>query len=350
MTRHLEDRPKRNFRKTFTKLYKDRAGNDLNSIPSTPARTVTIKSRITRQVVGNVDADPDKFRSGVEIADPIYRMRGSVDISCGTDDHVHEQLVIGQSWETEEYSWFDETEKQFELKTIKELVSPGTGSWTTSEKIITFNRIHFSGSDGYGINVNTRQTTRNLYDELLINNGTIKVFDEIGKFSTASVEEKHMTPSTPYGSRNTSTEVISSQFPKVETAILPFTEASEGKDSTRVPLKGTELKVGKLTIRDGNDDIKFLSTNARFMVYNNKLISRDTLYVEPLQEEYFDDSAQNHRTARTSDNMDTQLKNVLLQLTGSGDTGNYVGDTVKTATTGYVNDSDGLLIGSLAFR
>lgn len=341
MTRHFEDRPKRNFKKTFTKLYKDRYGNELNTIPSTPAKIITVKSRITARVIGDIEIDPNKFRYGIEIADPLFRMRGTVDISCGTDDHVHEQLVFGQTWETEGKPWFDETEKEFEQKIIQNLSLANN---------ISFNRIHFSGSDDYGINVDFRQTSRKLYDETLIANGTIKIFDEVGKFSAPTVKEKNATPLVSIGSISEAQLTIKSQFPKKEVADEPFREVSEGKKTTRTPLKGAELKIGKLTIKAGNNEIKSFSSDSMIMVYNNRIIPRDTLYVEPEAAEFFDESIHEHKTSKTSDNMDSQFKKILLNLTGSGATDVYIGDNVKSASTGFMFDDAPFGTDSIAFR
>jgi len=355
MTRKFIDRPKRHMaRHGVVKQYKARNGTNLNTVPSTPDKIIIIKERTTNRVVGNSNnVDVMKLRQGVEITDPMQRMRGVVDISCGSDDHIHEQLTLGQSWEHEGNNYFNDNNQQFEL-IIKNLVTPGNNS---SEKKLTFYKIHFSGSDGYGLNVNIRETAQNLYDIQSLNNGSIKIFNEESMFST-NITEYDVSPRKPPNNRIIKQTSVSSQFSNKEINSSPFTDQFPHTlnvqqsiiSGMQKPLKNTEVKRGTLNIRDGDNNIKLISSNTAVLSYSNKIIKPNTFYVTEEAQEFFDDSAIVHKTTRLSDNMNNLMANTMLIMSGTGDTDDYVADNMKSAPTGFAFDNATFGTDSIAFR
>jgi hypothetical protein len=354
MNKPFIDKKKINFEKTFSKLYVNKSGVELNTIPSTPSRIITIKERNTSKVIGdNRNVDPDKFRNGVEILNDMHKMRGVVDISCGFEGHIHENLIIGQKFVSEEDNYFNDNKQQYE-SIIQNLISPGDNA---EGKVLSFYRLHFSGSDGYGLNKNIRETTKNLYDEVINKNGVIKIFNNESMFST-NVFENDASPNKNIGNRITEQAVIQNQKQDNETFLVPFFEIMPNtliisksiKASTQKKLDDyVERKIGKIVLLNGNKEIGIISSNASVRTINNKIIQPNTLKIAAEENDYFDETASKHKTIKVNDNMDDELKEILLSMANYS-TDNYVGDSSKSASTGFIFDDAPFGVDSIAFR
>ena len=348
------DRPKIDFKKSIAKLYKNKEGVALNTIDSTPAQIITIKERETSKVIGQVDnIDPVKFRQGVEITADIHRMRGIVDISCGIEGNFFENLVIGQTLEREDNNYFSDNNQQFESDIRNLMISGDNGSGA----VLPFYRLHFSGSDGFGLNVNIRETTRDLYNKQEIVNGAIKIFDEKAFFSS-NVSEHDASPRTTPANRVRKQININNQFPVKEVASQPFIEKFPNTLSlqksivsdNQKPLETGFSRQVRLAILNGNREIKLISANAIVKTDKNRVINPGTLFVMHEDNEHFNDSAIPHKTSRLIDNMSTEMRGVLLAMSGSGVTDDYIGDNHRSAKTGFMFDDAQFGTDSIAFR
>jgi len=354
MKKAFTDRPKRNFKKTFTKLYKSKDGTALNTVLSTPAKIITIKERQTSTIVGNTDiVDAVKFRQGVEILDDTQRMRGLVDISAGMEENTFENLVIGQTLNREDNNYFTDNNQQFDTD-IKNLVISGDDG---SGAVLPFYRLHFSGSNGYGLNINVRETARNLYDTHEISNGSIRIFDEKSFFSS-NIVETETSPRSVIKNSVKKQSLILNQYSTKERTSAPFTEKfpdvlSNSKSlvaKEHKPLETGLTKFGKLVILNGNKEIKLISANAIVKTNRGKVIEPGTSTIVEDEQDSFDETASKHKTTKLSDNMDLAMRGVLLALSGSGSTDDYVGDLNKSASTGFVFDDAPFGTDSIAFR
>ncbi|MAF37259.1 hypothetical protein CL622_09165 [archaeon] len=336
------DRPKSHFKQGVSKIYKNREGDVLNTV-STSAPTVTIKQRRTSRVVGNDDnVDPAKLRNGVEIVDPIFRMRGVVDISYGNDTHIHDQLTIGQSWTNEDDDYFSDNQQQLMSK-ISELHS-GSGNHTIS---LNFYKVRIVNSSS----LKFRETAKNIYNTQMVSNGAIQIFDGNSYFSS-TVDERDTSVRKGAPNRIIKQTIISSQYPNKLSSMLPFIDQSPtGGITTYKPLEGTNIITGSYALFDINTKLKTLSIkDSSILMYKNWPISRQTFYAEQESQEFFDDSTIVHKTSRLSDNMNNTMANTMLIMSGTGVTDDYISDNMKSAPTGFMFDDATFGTDSIAFR
>jgi len=350
MKRTFTDRPIRDFKQGINKIYKNREGDILNEVVSTPAKTIIINQRTTARIVGNNDnIDAAKFRSGVEISDPIFRMRGNVDISCGYDSHIHEQLTLGQSWEHEGNNYFVDNKQQ--PMTMISALHSGSGDHTVA---LNFHKVRITND----FSVKFRETAKNMHDTKLISNGVIQIFDNNSYFSS-TIDEYDVSIRNAAPNRIIKQTSIKSQHPNRDINTMPFVDQLPNTltiqksiiSSIHKPLEGTNTVIGMYGLFDGHTKLKALSIgNKNILLYNNTVIPRGTLYVEQETQDFFDDSAIVHKTTRLSDNMNNLMANTMLIMSGTGDTDDYVADNMKSAATGFTFDNATFGTDSIAFR